>query len=55
LLAGLVLGCTEGLSLSQAVQGAMACAEITLASPHANSPHLSTAALRARLDDTEKP
>lgn len=55
LLAGLVLGCAEGLPLSQAVQGAMACAEITLASPHANSPQLSVAALRARLDDTEKP
>jgi len=51
LLAGLVLGCAEGLSLDQAVQGAMACAEITLASPHANSPHLSIAALRTHLDD----
>jgi len=51
LLAGLVLGCAAGLPLAQAVQGAMACAEITLASPHANSPHLSLAALRANLND----
>ena len=49
LLAGLVLGCSEGLSLPQAVQQAMACAEITLASPHANSPHLSLSAVRACL------
>ncbi|MCX7225872.1 MAG: PfkB family carbohydrate kinase [Burkholderiales bacterium] len=51
LLAGLVLCCSEGLPLPQAVQGAMACAEITLASPHANSPHLAIAALRAHLGD----
>lgn len=49
LLAGLVLGCSEGLPLPQAVRQAMACAEITLASPHANSPHLSLTALRACL------
>jgi pseudouridine kinase len=55
LLAGLVLCCAEGLPLSQAVQGAMACAEITLASAHANSPHLSVAALRAHLGDAGWP
>ena len=55
LLAGLVLCCSEGLPLPQAVQGAMACAEITLASPHANSPHLSVAALRAHLGDAGWP
>jgi len=55
LLAGLVLCCSEGLPLPQAVQGAMACAEITLASPHANSPHLSVTALRAHLGDAGWP
>lgn len=46
LLAGLVLACSEGLPLPQAVHQAMVCAEITLASPHANSPHLSLAAIK---------
>lgn len=50
LLAGLVLGFANGLPLAQAIPGAMACAEITLASPHANSPELSVAALRAHLE-----
>ena len=46
LLAGLVLGCSEGQPLPQAVHIAMACAEITLASPHANSPQLSLAMIQ---------
>lgn len=49
LLAGLVHAHALGLSLSQSVEYAMACAEITLSSTFANSPELSHAAVQTRL------
>lgn len=49
LLAGLVYSHLLGQPLAQAVQTAMACAEITLGSPFANHPQLSSALLSAQL------
>jgi pseudouridine kinase len=49
LLGGLVYGYLQGLPLDQSVEWAMACAELTLSSTFANSPDLSVAAVRARL------
>lgn len=49
LLAGLAHAQLQGWPLAQAVAWAMACAEITLQSPHANAPGLSLAALQARV------
>lgn len=55
LLAGLVLGFAHGLNLQRSVEAAMACAEITLASPHSNAPQLSVAAVRAHLGQPSWP
>ena len=49
LVAGLVQAHLQGKTLPDAVQWAMACAELTLGSCAANSPALSTQALLARL------
>ena len=49
LLGGLVYGHLHGMPLDLAVAWAMACAELTLSSTFANSPDLSVAAVRARL------
>jgi pseudouridine kinase len=51
LLSGLVYGHLQGLPLDQAVRFAMACAELTLSSTLANSPELSVAAVKARLQE----
>jgi pseudouridine kinase len=48
LLSGLVCGQLQALPLEQAVCFAMACAELTLSSPFANSPDLSLDAVQAR-------
>lgn len=50
MLGGLVYGCLLGWSLELAVPWAMACAELTLSSTFANSPDLSVAAVKARLE-----
>lgn len=50
LLSGLVYGYLHGLPLDLSVAWAMACAELTLSSTFANSPDLSVAAARARLE-----
>jgi pseudouridine kinase len=50
LLSGLVFGYLQGLPLNLAVPWAMACAELTLSNKFANSPDLSVAAVRARLE-----
>jgi pseudouridine kinase len=50
LLSGLVYGYLHGLPLDLSVAWAMACAELTLSSTFANSPDLSVAAVRARLE-----
>jgi pseudouridine kinase len=49
LLAGLIHGHLSQISLRQAVEFAMICAEITLASPFANAPLLSVDAVRSVL------
>jgi len=49
LLAGLVHASLHKLPLPQAVDFAMACAEITLASPYANAPNLSLATVQFAL------
>jgi pseudouridine kinase len=49
LLAGLVYSHLQGMPLDQSVRFAMACAELTLSSTFANSPDLSVAAARTRL------
>ena len=49
LLSGLVYGYLQGLPLDLSVTWAMACAELTLSSTFANSPDLSVAAVKARL------
>ncbi len=49
LLAGLIHACLNKLPLPQAVDFAMACAGITLASPYANAPQLSLAAVQLAL------
>jgi pseudouridine kinase len=48
LLSGLVCGQLQAMPLEQAVCFAMACAELTLSSPFANSPDLSLDAVQAR-------
>ncbi len=50
LLSGLVYGYLQGLPLDLSVAWAMACAELTLSSTFANSPLLSVAAVKARLE-----
>ena len=52
LLAGLVQAHLQGKTLPDAVQWAVACAELTLGSRNANSPALSTQTLMARLAAT---
>jgi pseudouridine kinase len=49
LLSGLVYGYLHAMPLDLAVPWAMACAELTLSSTLANSPDLSAAAVKARL------
>jgi pseudouridine kinase len=49
LLSGLVYGYMKGLPLELAVPWAMACAELTLASPFANSPELCVESVEARM------
>lgn len=50
LLAGLVHGHLAGKPLDQAVRWAMTCAEITLCSPFANAPELSSQVVQLRLN-----
>ena len=50
LLGGLVYGQLHAMPLEQSVRFAMACAELTLSSTLANSPELSVAAVKARLE-----
>ncbi len=49
LLAGLVFACLQGAPLNEAVDWAMACAEITLESRSANSTELSALSVRSRM------
>ena len=49
LLSGLVYGYLHSMPMDLSVQYAMACAELTLSSTLANSPHLTVAAIQARL------
>ena len=51
LLSGLVYGHLQGLPLDLSVAWAMACAELTLSSTFANSPLLSVAAVKTRLEE----
>ena len=51
LLSGLVYGYLQGMPLDLSVAWAMACAELTLSSTFANSPLLSVAAVKARLEE----
>jgi pseudouridine kinase len=51
LLSGLVYGHMQGFPLAMSVTWAMACAELTLSSTLTNSPYLSVAAVKARLEE----
>jgi pseudouridine kinase len=51
LLSGLAYGYLQGLPLELSVAWAMACAELTLSSTFANSPLLSVAAVKTRLEE----
>ncbi len=55
LLAGLVFACLQGTPLNEAVDWAMACAEITLESSSANSTELSAASVRSRMTALANP
>lgn len=52
MLAGLVHGYLQNMPLVQAIEFAMACAEITLSSTFANAPELSVHAVQSRLIST---
>jgi pseudouridine kinase len=49
LLAGLVFGTMQQWTLERCIAFAMACAELTLASPHANAPDLSLRSIESHL------